>query len=299
MSDPRNLYLVSTEWLNEHLEDTSLRILDVTAMLTKDLKNLARERVYDEGHIPGSVFLDMASGWGALSDPDAELAFTWPSVERVETALAAAGVNNDTRVILYAASPRPGVDFGPMWASRAWWVLHHFGADCAILDGGYEKWVSEQRPLTTESTTPLRGSFVAKSDGRHAIATKEAVLAASDSSPACIVDALSVESYSGAKPLPSVYRKGHITGAVNVPMHTVLNPEDATYADDITLTAKFEGAGINLGYPIITYCGGGIAAAMDAFALRLLKAANVRVYDGSLSEWTADEALPMSTLSSD
>lgn len=289
-------YLVETEWLSEHLGDRALRVLDVTSMLTKELNNVARQRAYDAGHIPGAVFLDMASGKGALSDPEAELPWTWPSRTRVEEAMASVGVNDDTRVILYAASPRPGVDFGPMWATRAWWILHHFGVDCAILNGGYEKWILEDRPIATIAEVSPRGSFSAKSDGLHAIATKEEVQAAREQTSVCIVDALSAESFSGAKPLNSVQRKGHITGALNVPMSTVINVDGSTFVHAKTLISRLANAGVAIDQPVITYCGGGIAATLDAFALKLVGATDVRVYDGSLSEWSADEALPMSTL---
>lgn len=296
MPDPRSLYLVSTDWLAENLNNQSMQILDVTAMLTKDLQNLAQERVFDEGHIPGAAFLDVASGWGILADPDAKLPFTWPSSERVEAAMSDVGVNNDTRVILYAGSPRPGVDFGPMWATRAWWLLHHFGVNCAVLNGGYEKWVAEMRPTTTSSNGLREGNFTAKSDGRHSIAAKEDVLASTEDVATCIIDSLAAESYSGAKPLGSVQRNGHITGAVNVPMHTLVGEQMMTFADNTTLSEKFSRAGVDLDLPIITYCGGGIAATLDAFALTLLGAFKVRVYDGSLSEWSADASMPMSTV---
>ena len=167
MTDDRSGYLVETDWLNDRLDNRSVRILDVTGMLTSELMNVARERVYDEGHIPGAVFFDIASPKGALSDPGAKLPWTWPSKARVETAMAAHGVGNDTRVVLYAASPRLGVDIGPMWCTRAWWVMHHFGVDCAVLNGGYEKWVAEGRPVSTEPVKQPPARFVASGDGRH------------------------------------------------------------------------------------------------------------------------------------
>ena len=126
MTQDPSSYLVETQWLNDRLLDDTVRILDVTAMLTSSLENIAKERAYDQGHIPGAVFFDMASAKGVLSDPAAKLPWTWPSVAQVEAAMGAHGVDNDTMVVISAASPRPGVDFGPMWCTRTWWVLHHF-----------------------------------------------------------------------------------------------------------------------------------------------------------------------------
>ena len=294
MPHEESQYLVETDWLNEHLDDPTLCILEVTAMLTKELVNLARERSFDKGHIPGAVFLDMAGGWGSLSDQHADRPWTWPSKSQVESAMAAVGVNNDTFVVLYAGSPRPGIDFGPMWATRTWWILHHFGVRCAILNGGFEKWIAENRPLSTKTNAPAKGAFSATSDGRHAIATKKDVLAAQDQHLACIVDALSADSYSGRKPITGSKRKGHITGALNVPMTMMIDGNNTTFIEADTITSKFASAGVLIDKPIITYCGGGIAATLDAFALKLIGAPDVRVYDESLNEWSANETLPMS-----
>ena len=293
MTDDRSAYLGETEWLNERLDDQSVRILDVTGMLTSELKNVARERVYDEGHIPGAVFFDIASAKGALSDPNAKLPWTWPSKARVETAMAEHGVSNKTRAVLYAASPRLGVDFGLMWCTRAWWVMHHFGVDCVVLNGGYEKWVAEGRPVSTEPVKPAPARFVASGDGRHAMATKDDVCAALAESGVCVVDALSAASYAGADKAVYGPRKGHIVGAVSVPMYDMLNDRGLTFADHDTLTARLAECGLFANQPVITYCGGGIAATVDAFAFKLIGNDRVRVYDASLMEWSADDSLPM------
>ena len=293
MTDGRSGYLVETDWLNERLEAQSVRVLDVTGMLTSELSNVARERVYDEGHIPGAVFFDIASAKGALSDPDAKLPWTWPSKEQVETAMATHGVSNDTKVVFYAATPRPSIDFGPMWCTRAWWVMHHFGVDCAVLNGGYEKWVDEGRPVSTEPVRPPVAHFIASGDGRHAVATKDDVCAAQAESAECVVDALSAASYAGTDKMVYGPRKGHIAGAVSLPMYDVLTSPGLTFADRDTLKARLVECGLSADQPVITYCGGGIAATVDAFALKLIGNDRVRVYDGSLMEWSADNSLPM------
>lgn len=293
MADDQSRYLVETDWLNERLDDRSVRVLDVTGMLTSERKNIARERIYDEGHIPGAVFFDVASARGALSDPDAKLPWTWPPKAQVETSMAAHGIGNDTKVVLYAASPRLGVDFGPMWCTRAWWVMHHFGVDCAILNGGYEKWLAEGRPISTEPVTPPSARFVAKGDGREAIATKDDVRAALAGNRECVVDALSAASYAGTDKAVYGPRKGHITGALSAPMFEVLSGKGWTFADRDTLTERFADRGLSTDQPVITYCGGGIGATVDAFALKMIGNNQVRIYDGSLMEWSADDSLPM------
>ncbi len=293
MSEDRSAYLVETDWLNQRLDDPLVRILDVTGMLTTEFENIARERAYGEGHIPGAVFFDIASAKGALSDPDAKLPWTWPSKAQLESAMAAHGVGNDTKAVLYAAAPRPGVDLGMMWCTRAWWVMHHFGVDCAILNGGFEKWLAEGRPVSTEPVEPPPARFIASSDGRHAVATKDDVSAAQGESRERLVDALSAASYAGTDKKQYGPRRGHIAGAVNFPARNTQSGLGSTFADRDTLTARFAESGLSADQPVITYCGGGIAATVDAFALKLIGNDRVRIYDASLMEWSADDALPM------
>lgn len=287
-------YLIETDWLADHLEDPSVRILDVTGMLTSKLENIAHDRSFIEGHIPGALFFDMASGDGLLSDPDADLPWTWPNAARVEAALGGAGVDNGAHVVLYAATPRPGVDRGVMWCTRAWWTLHHFGAGCSVLNGGLEKWIAEGRAVAKgPAEAPRPAQFKASGDGREAIASKEDVRAAVAGGAVCVVDALDAGSYEGAKPGKAYARPGHITGAINAPMAELLQEDGLTFLEPARLKERLAARGLGPDQAAITYCGGGIAATVDAFVMKMLGNEKVRVYDNSLFEWAADPTLPM------
>jgi thiosulfate/3-mercaptopyruvate sulfurtransferase len=293
-------FLWDTESLANRLGDPGLRLFEVTGMLTAKLENIAREKCYDEGHIPGAVYLDVASPKGDLSDPDAPLPWTWPPPRHFETVMGRLGVGNDSQVVLYAATPRKGIDSGVMWSTRAWWVMHHYGVRCAVLDGGWEKWLDEGRPAAKEPGGYPPARFTAQPDWRRALATREDVLAALGASgSACVVNALSAESHAGADPVKYGPRKGHITGSVSVPMQSLVEPETGTFAGAGEMRRHFEAAGALSPPSVITYCGGGIAATVDAFALALLGQDNVAVYDNSLIEWSADPALPMTDPSAD
>lgn len=291
-------YLVETDWLAQHLDDANLRIFDVTGRLTRDFENKAKEKCYDQGHIPGAVFLDVASAKGVLSDAEAPLRWTWPKKEQFETLMGKIGVNNESKVIIYAASPRLGIDFGTMWCTRTWWLMHHFGVQCSLLNGNWEKWVSEGYPVsTTPSSYPIT-KFTADTQWRRGLANKNDVLKALQTPTTCVVDALPEVDYAGCGMKTYGPRKGHITGAVNVPMYSVVNFENGVFVSADELQVKFRQAGILTAENVITYCGGAIAATVDAFALTLLGYTNVSVYDGSLLEWTADPTLPMTDPSS-
>jgi thiosulfate/3-mercaptopyruvate sulfurtransferase len=299
-------YLVTPAWLAEHLDDPDVRVLDVTAKLTGKLENHAGHDCYRESHIPGSLFFDVAAGKGVLSDPDAGLPWMWPTPGQVTARLAEVGVGPGTRVVLAARTPRPGIDSGTMWCTRAWWTLHHYGVDCAILLGGIERWEAEGRPLTSEpSAIGEVPPFVPANGWEAARATQADVLAAveggsDDTADAatCVVDALPADSFDGTG---TAYgpRAGHITGAVNLPFRALIDAETAGFVDPDTMYAHLDETGLLDAPRVITYCGGAIAATVDAFALALFGQTDVAVYDGSLMEWSANPDLPMTNPSSD
>ncbi len=287
-------YLVSTDWLAEHLDDPAVRVLDVTARLTATLENRAREVWFDAGHIAGSVPFDVASAYGVLSDPCEDLPWMWPKPDQFIAAMAAVGVGPGTRVALVARTPRPGIDSGTMWCTRAWWIMHHMGVECAILHGGIEAWEAQGRPLVTDTVECPPAEPISVATGwQRARATRSDVLAATTSS-VCIVDALSEDSFDGSGVLYGP-RGGHISGAINVPFTTMIESETAAFLDADRMRARLAASGL-LGQPtVITYCGGAIAATVDAFCLALCGHDDVAVYDGSLMEWSADPELPMET----
>jgi thiosulfate/3-mercaptopyruvate sulfurtransferase len=288
-------YLVSVDELAGLLASDSARVLDVTARLTGSLENAAEERCFNEGHIPGSVFFDVPSAKGSLSDQDANLPWMWPSPEFVSEQLRAAGVNDGDKVVIVASTPRPGIDSGTMWCTRAWWTLHHMGVDVAILHGGVEAWSASGRKLVTGSSTPERGDISVSVKGLEARATKEDVLAAINGGSACVIDALSADNFNGIDPGYGP-RRGHITGATNVPYLSLVDGETAAFWPAEILEQRL--SGIDCDRPIISYCGGAIAATVVAFALALTGQTGVRVYDGSLMEWSRDDSLPMTDPSS-
>jgi len=286
-------YLVTAPWLASRLGDPELRLFDVTGMLTGSFQNLARERHYDRAHIAGAAFLDVASAKGEFTDPEGSFPWTWPKPGAFEALMGRLGVSNRSRVVLYAATPRKGVDNGPMWATRAWWVMHHFGVDCAVLDGGWETWVAKGLPTSTIVPAHPPARFVADPAYQRGLATKSDVLAALAAGDACVVDALTRESFAGTGKVAYGPRKGHITGAVNLPMSELVDRDTGVFADRAAMRQRFDDAGIMAKPRVIAYCGGAIAATVDAFALTLLGHPDVAVYDGSLFEWAADPGLPM------
>jgi thiosulfate/3-mercaptopyruvate sulfurtransferase len=286
MTDFDGRGLVSTGWLAEHRTDPDLRIFDVTVHLRPSTSGgpyrIESGRAdYEAGHVPGAGFLDLP---GELSDTDSPLAFTMPPVEKLARALGAAGVGAGSRVVAYATT-------SPMWATRLWWMLRACGFDnAAVLDGGLAKWKAEGRPVEAGESRypPAELTLAARPE---LWADKAAVLAAVGDGAVCTLNALSPSVHRGEGET-NYGRKGHIAGSRNVPYAALLNP-DGTWREDAELRALFEAVGALRRPRVICYCGGGISATMDALALTRLGHPAVAVYDGSMSEWSRDPAMPM------
>jgi len=279
-------YLVETDWVAAHLGDPDLRIFDCTTYLHPDPQTVFRvesgRAKWEAGHVPGSDHLDLQ---GELSDTSSRFRFTLPSAEQFAAAMSAHGVGEGARVVLYSAMT-------PQWATRIWWMLRAFGFDrAAVMNGGWEKWTAEGRPVSTVPCTYPRARFVAR-PRPEVIATKDQVRAALTDAGTRTLNALSMQQHTGAGGA-HYGRPGRIAGSGCVPSAALLAPGATVYRPPAELRGIFEEAGATSDRRIITYCGGGIAASNTAFVLTLLGHERVALYDGSLSEWVADPSLPM------
>ncbi|HEX9452468.1 MAG TPA: sulfurtransferase [Burkholderiales bacterium] len=279
-------FLAETGWLAAHLEDPAIRILDCTTHLPPLADNSyytvrpGREDFLKE-HIPGAAFVDMDHD---VADTSAPFHFMLPSSVRFAQAMSALGISRDTLVVSYSAANH-------WWATRMWWMLRVFGhTRAAVLDGGFQKWRREGRPVESGAAKPrARAHFEPFPARREMIATREDVLTAIGNDDVCTVNALRPEQHAGTG---GVYygRRGHIKGSVNLAAVATVD-DDNVYKSAEELRRMFAGP---LSKPtVITYCGGGIAATADTLVLTMLGHDDVKLYDASLSEWARDPALPM------
>jgi len=235
---------------------------------------------YEAAHIPSAAFIDLARD---LSDTASPLRFTMPTADALAAALSAHGLSNEHDCVVYSSS-------SPMWATRLWWMLRSMGFDAAVLDGGLPKWKAEGRALASGNERYPAGRFQAAPDAAR-WADKREVLGAIGDEAVCTINALTAPVHAGTAEL-NYGRKGHIQGSVNVPYPSLLNA-DGSYRSVTELRTAFDAVGALHKPRVICYCGGGISATMDALALTLIGHPNVAVYDGSMSEWVLDPALPM------
>lgn len=287
MPTPTLQPLVETQWLQDHLNDSDLRILDCTVFLRPvegGVRPESGRAQWEQAHIPGASFADLL---GDLSDRDTRLPIMMPPAAQFADAMERYGVSDDSLVVLYDAGTN-------VWAARVWWMLRAFGFDrAAVLNGGWKKWTAEGRPTSAGAIpVPARGRFTPRVRA-GLIADWQEVLASLDKPGVRLVNALSADEHSGK--VTRVARPGHIPGSVNVPAGSLVDPATNAFLDLNELRARFERAGLLGPSRVIAYCGGGIAASGDAFVLSLLGAQDVAVYDGSLAEWSSRPELPLVT----
>jgi len=278
--------LVDTAWLQAHLDDTDLRILDCTVVfeLEEDgkISFLSGREDYEQAHIPGSGFADIL---GELSNTDSPHLFTLPSAAKFSQSMEALGVGEGTRVVLYDTTYS-------MWATRVWWMLQAFGFEKAgVLDGGFTAWQAAGARISDQPNEVRRAKFNAAPRNGWFVETPGVQDAITDPKSTCLIDALMPDMYTGAQTPYS--RPGHIPGALNVPAVSVVDPETRLFIGDDQIRERFAAAFSDPEQSVITYCGSGIAATADGFLLRLAGKQNVAVYDGSMAEWTADASLPL------
>jgi thiosulfate/3-mercaptopyruvate sulfurtransferase len=280
--------VVSTQWLADYLGSDKLVVLDATVLPYTQPNGRGgylsgHEEYLIRGHIPGAIFADLIE---VFSDTEAKLPFTHPSAEAFAAAAGSVGVDNDTTVVLYDAAVG-------QWASRLWWLFRAFGYDrVAVLDGGYTKWVAEDRETEVGHVEPTPASFAAgeRPELWASRADVEAIVAGD--AAGALVCAVPPKEFSGEAGARS--RLGHIPGSTSTPAGRLVDRETNALLAEDGLRAAF-GPALEQ-ERIVTYCGGGIAAAADALALTVLGHRNVAIYDGSLNEWAADEALPLVTV---
>jgi thiosulfate/3-mercaptopyruvate sulfurtransferase len=268
--------LVSTDWLAEHLGEAGLVVVDSSWHMPASGRNARDE--YLAAHIPGARFLDI----DAVSDRSNPAPHMLPTAEQFGQAMAQLGIGRDDRIVVYDNSPI-------RTAARGWFMLRHFGAtDVAILDGGFQKWIAEGRPTEKGEPPPRKASFDVAGN-RSGVVTKQQILSGEITR---LADARGKPRFEGseADPRPGV-APGHIPGARNLPFGSLYN-EDGTFKSRDELRRLFADAGIDPASQFTASCGSGVTANSLIFAAHLLGNDDVRLYDGSWSEWGADPATP-------
>jgi thiosulfate/3-mercaptopyruvate sulfurtransferase len=262
--------LVETGWVNEHLNDGTIRIAEVDYDPTAN---------YNLGHIPGSVLLDWRRD---MNDP---ISRDIVGREQLEDVLSKAGVAPETKLVLYG-------DFNNWFAAFAYWILNYHGVQNVVLmNGGRKKWIAEDRPVTKDIPTFARTTLKLKIQNESIRTYYEYVKRSLKQPGKILVDVRSPAEFTGEITAPPEYpnehaqRGGHIPGAVNIPWSQAVK-EDGTFKLEEELSKLYRAKGVTPDKEVITYCRIGERSSFTWFVLKyLLGYPNAKNYDGSWSEW--------------
>jgi thiosulfate/3-mercaptopyruvate sulfurtransferase len=277
MSDYAKDVLVETEWLEQHLDDENIRIIEVD-------ENPA---LYADAHIPGAIGFD----WKTDLQDQVKRDFLGP--EAFGELFGARGISDEHTIVLYG-------DRNNWFAAYTYWYLKYYGHDdVKLLNGPREKWISEGRPTTKELPSFEPQSFIAQRGDERIRAKRDEVLAALDKD-VNLVDVRSPQEYSGELIAMAGYeqegaqRGGHIPGAASVPWAQAVK-EDGTFKSADELRELYTSKGvIDGGAPVIAYCRIGERSAHTWFVLHeLLGLDDVKNYDGSWTEWGSLVGVPI------
>lgn len=270
--------LVTTEWLEENLENPEIRLLEVSV----------NPGVYERGHIPGATNIVWHTD---LVDP---VRRDIASKDQLQSILRDAGVNADSTIILYG-------DTNNWFAAWGAWVLDVYGVEnVKLLDGGRALWEAEGRQLST-SPLALAAGNIELGEADPALRAKLAeVVDAVESESHVIVDIRSPDEYSGKIIAPEGFketaiRAGHVSGAVNVPWSQAVQ-EDGRFKSPEELKALYAEAGVDGSKPVITYCRIGERSSHTWFALSKILGYDVKNYDGSWTEYGNAVGVPVTNL---
>jgi thiosulfate/3-mercaptopyruvate sulfurtransferase len=276
--------LVSPQWLKEHLTDPAIVVLDIRSAIDG-----GGAEAYAKGHIPGAVHSDYdKAGWRVTRS---NVPFMLPSVAQLEKLIGETGIDEDSHVVIVPAGVH-ATDFGS--AARVYWTLKVAGHPAvSILDGGFAAWTTQPGfPIETRINPPSPKIFTVTLD-ENLIATGTDIDAASKSGRGALLDARPASFFAGKEKAPAAKAYGHIPGALSL--------DSATFYDSTSnrLRPKAEleaiAAAVPSG-PVASYCNTGHWAATNWFVLsELLGRKEVRLYDGSMVEWTADERRPVAS----
>ena len=280
--------IVNCEWLAEKINNENIRTYDCTTYLHyRDndpslpyVVESGREQ-YEKSHIPNSSYIDLQSD---LSDKDSPYRFTMPDLKILSESFKKIGIGENFHIILYSRN-------GTQWSARIWWMLRSVGVDnVSILDGGFNEWVRLGLPTSDKILTFPESNFNFKPRDDIFIG-KDPVIKALEDKNTKILNSLTEDIHKGQN--PRYGRPGRIPNSLNIPFHKLLDPETGKFLGAEELLDIFEQNKIGYENKIINYCGGGIAASLEAFVLYQLGYKNLKIYDNSLSEWAIDENLPM------
>lgn len=276
-------WLTETDELARELDAPDLVIIDASWHMPAENRNAHEE--YRAEHIPGAIFFDIDE----IADTKSGLPHMLPPPEKFSSRMRGMGIGDGSRIVVYDSS-------GLFSAARVWWTFRVMGVDdVSVLNGGLSKWKREDRPLESGAPRSRTARHFTARRNLDLVRDVSDIKALLKDKSAEIVDARAADRFAGKAPEPRPgLRSGHIPGSHNLPYAKLLN-KDGTFKTGPEIERLFEEAGVDLSKPVVASCGSGITASVLALGLAEIGHRRAAVYDGSWSEWGADQNLPIET----
>lgn len=278
--------LVTTAWLEDHLHDSTIRIIDMRGGVlppTQPPPHYFTDRAaYEEAHIPNAGFVDWQVDIVEPGSPSNDIA----PPEQFAELMGRLGIDEDKTVVIYDSA-------ASMLACRLRWALRYYGHDKVhVLDGGWQKWLAEGRPVSSAIPATASATFIPRVK-RQLKATADEILAGLDRGEMQILDTRSPAEFAGDA--SRAHHGGHIPSAINLP-RSALVADDLTLKPSAELLKGFAELGVDLqASDTVLYCNSGVSATYGMLALEIAGAENLRIYDGSWKEWGSDASTPKAT----
>ena len=276
-------WLTETDELARELDAPDLVIIDASWHMPAESRNAYEE--YLAEHIPGAIFFDIDE----ITDTKSGLPHMLPPPEKFSSRMRSMGIGDGSRIVVYDSA-------GLFSAARVWWTFRVMGVDdVSVLNGGLPKWKREGRPLESGPPRSRTARHFTARRNLDLVRDVSDIKALLKDRSAEIVDARAADRFAGKAPEPRPgLRSGHIPGSHNLPYAKLLN-KDGTFKTGPEIERLFEEAGVDLTKPVVASCGSGITASVLALGLAEIGHRRAAVYDGSWSEWGADQNLPIET----
>ena len=280
--------IISCEELRRNLGNKKVRVYDCTTFLhytddhpSKPYDVESGYQNYIKEHIPGASFLDLQN---QISNIESQYKFTLPNIEILRKNFGKLGIGQPYHIILYATN-------GLQWATRVWWMIYMLGyTNVSVLNGGLKEWKRRDYDLEPGENFYSKTTF-SDAESQSFFVGREQTQDAMNNNNCFLINALTSDIHSGKS--TRYGRPGRIPGSINIPFSDLMDIDTHMLKSPKEALSAFEKHNVSEDSEILNYCGGGIAATLNAFVLHQLGFEKLKVYDNSLSEWAMDTSLPM------